>query len=143
MMHPTRVPANVERLKHDIGEFPIQFCGTKEYYWMNAGRCFLYESEDSERVPGHSSNSKSLNQSFLAGLKEAAKLYKKYTEEKTKREQSNVSRIKQQKHLKPPLYSRIQTNRPFGDCPVYTAERLDHQMCDCDPEVGRSLWRKL
>ena len=35
VLHPSQIPDNIERLPHDIGEFAIQFCGTKEYCWMN------------------------------------------------------------------------------------------------------------
>ncbi len=52
VLHPTEIPGNVDRLQHQEGEFPIQFCGTHEYYWTNNGRCFLYEEGDSERIPG-------------------------------------------------------------------------------------------
>ena len=41
VIHPANLPSNIERLRHDIGEFPIQFCGTNEYYWMNQGRLEL------------------------------------------------------------------------------------------------------
>lgn len=37
VLHPTKVPGNIERMKHETGEFPIQFCGSKEYYWTHQG----------------------------------------------------------------------------------------------------------
>ena len=43
VLHPSEVPGNIERMPHEMGEFPIQFCGSKEYVWINQGRCFLYE----------------------------------------------------------------------------------------------------
>ena len=43
VLHPAEVPGNIERLPHEMGEFPVQFCGSKEYVWINQGRCFLYE----------------------------------------------------------------------------------------------------
>ena len=101
---------------------------------MTRGRCFLYESGDADRVPG-ASGSGSLQKQFLAGVTEASKLFEIYTEERRKLEEANAHKVRAQKHLKPPLYTRIQTNRAFGDCPVYTAERLDQQMCECDEET--------
>ena len=50
VLHPSEVPANIEKLPHDVGEFPIQFCGSKEYFWMNRGRCFLYEEGDAGKI---------------------------------------------------------------------------------------------
>ena len=38
VIHPANLPTNIDKLPHDIGEFPVQFCGTNEYYWMNQGR---------------------------------------------------------------------------------------------------------
>ena len=35
MLHPTEVPDNIEQLKHQMGEFPIKFLGSHEYYWIN------------------------------------------------------------------------------------------------------------
>ena len=37
MLHPTHVPDNIEKIQHQEGEFPIQFLGSKEYYWINHG----------------------------------------------------------------------------------------------------------
>ena len=120
VLHPTQVPLNIERLPHQTGEFPIQFCGSKEYYWMNQGRCFLFEEGDADRIPGGNSSSKGLQKSFLNGVYEAAELYAKYQLEKRKREEANANRVRCQKGLKPPLFTRIKTNRPVGDCPIYT-----------------------
>ena len=30
-----KVPDNIEKLRHQMGEFPIQFLGTKDYYWIH------------------------------------------------------------------------------------------------------------
>jgi histone-lysine N-methyltransferase NSD2 len=81
VVHPGEVPANIERLAHDIGEFPIQFCGSHEYFWMNRGRCFLYEEGDAEKIPGAAS-SKSLDGAYRRGLFEAAELFTQYTQVK-------------------------------------------------------------
>ena len=35
--------------------FPFQFCGSNDYYWINHGRCFLYEEGDEERTRAGSS----------------------------------------------------------------------------------------
>lgn len=50
VIHPAEVPVNVERSAHAMGEFPIKFCGSNDYYWINHGRCFLYEEGDEERT---------------------------------------------------------------------------------------------
>ena len=48
VLHPSNVPDNIEKLKHQDGEFPIQFLGSGDYYWINHGSAFLYEEGDSE-----------------------------------------------------------------------------------------------
>ena len=111
VLHPSEVPANVEKLPHDVGEFPIQFCGSKEYYWMNRGRCFLYEEGDAEKIPGMSSNS-GLDGSYRRGLVEAAEIFSKYTADREKRELANAHKVqKSNSHAKPPMFNKIKANK--------------------------------
>ena len=77
-MHPSEVPQNIEKLPHEMGEFPIQFCGSKEYAWMNRGRSFLYEEGDSEKIPGMISGG-GLDGSYSRGLSEAAEIFEAYS----------------------------------------------------------------
>lgn len=32
------------------------------------------------------------------------------------------------------MFNKIKTNRPFGDCPVYSVDPTDKQICECDPK---------
>ena len=57
--------------------------------------------------------------------------------EREKREAAN--RVKEnstgwQKHIRPPLYTKIKFNQAVGDCPVYKADPLDQQTCECDSQ---------
>ena len=79
VLHPTEVPANIEKLAHDVGEFPIQFCGSHDYYWINRGRCFLYDEGDVERIPAMTTNS-GKDATYKRGLVEAAEAFNEYTE---------------------------------------------------------------
>ena len=133
VLHPREVPANIEKLPHDVGEFPIQFCGSKEYAWMNRGRSFLYEEGDSEKIAGIIGTGGGLEGSYTRGLGEAAELYETYNQERQKRESENASKGRLNSNAKPPLFNKIKTNRPFGDCPVYPLDSTDKQMCECDP----------
>ena len=134
VLHPAQVPDNIERMAHDIGEFAVQFCGTKEYCWMNQGRGYLYQEGDSDKVPGSAQTNASLANSFRRGLAEAAKIFDEYTEAKNKRESANANKVQQQPHLKPPLFTRVKSNKPYGDVTVRTFDSLDAQVCECDPE---------
>ena len=101
-------------------------------------RCFLYEEGDAEgknAVSATFSNVNALNASFRRGLVEAAELFEILTTEREKREAANKIKSNStgwQKHIKPPLFTKIKFNQPVGDCPVYKADPLDQQTCECD-----------
>ena len=38
---------------------PLKFCGSNDYYWINHGRCFLYEEGDEEKTRAGSSGATS------------------------------------------------------------------------------------
>ena len=62
------------------------------------------------------------------GIKEAAELFEKFSAEKAEREAANADKMRnRQRGVKPPLYTKIKQNRPFGGCPIYT-----------ESEVGRN-----
>ena len=103
-------------------------------------RCFLYEEGDAEgknAVSATFGNANALNASFRRGVLEAAELFEALVAERAKREAANMAKAKStgwQKHIKPPLYTKIKFNQPVGDCPVYKADPLDQQTCECDLE---------
>ena len=88
VLHPSNVPDNIEKVKHQDGEFPIKFLGSGDYNWINHGRTFFYEEGDSQKVPSLS-NSKSMDATFKRGLAEAEELYRKLKEERLVRERQN------------------------------------------------------
>ena len=103
VLHPSEVPANIEKLKHDVGEFPIQFCGSNEYAWMNRGRSFLYEENDSEKVP-NMDHKGGLDGAYKRGLSEAAEFFEKYSQ----------VRFLQLPLLGPTTYSQVPYQRVFS-----------------------------
>jgi histone-lysine N-methyltransferase NSD2 len=130
VMFPDELPQNVLRMPHNVGQFAVQFCGTKEFYWMNNGRCYPYQEGDSDRIPGGSgAGGSSLDSSFMKGIQEASKLYEEYMENKSKSEKLNESKVRAQPHLRPPLYTKIKSNKPYGDCVIHNSEA--HLKCDC------------
>lgn len=44
--HPKNVPPNIQKMKHEIGEFPVFFFGSKDYYWTHQARAFPYMEGD-------------------------------------------------------------------------------------------------
>lgn len=44
--HPRSVPTNIQKLRHEIGEFPVFFFGSKDYFWTHQARVFPYMEGD-------------------------------------------------------------------------------------------------
>lgn len=44
------VPNNILRLKHDVGEFPVQFFGSKDFVWTYQARVFPYMDGDTHNI---------------------------------------------------------------------------------------------
>lgn len=44
--HPRNIPTNIQHLRHEIGEFPVFFFGSKDYFWTHQGRVFPYMEGD-------------------------------------------------------------------------------------------------
>ena len=132
VLHPSMVPDNIEKLKHQDGEFPIQFLGSGDYYWINHGRAFQYEEGDADRVPTVSAT-KTMDASFKRGLIEAEEFFKEMLGAKMLREAENSSRVaKTGGASKPVPYVKLKINKPYGNCTVYSVEPGELQPCDCD-----------
>ena len=46
MCLPKNVPEKILRMKHEVGEFPVQFFGSKDYAWTYQARVFPYMEGD-------------------------------------------------------------------------------------------------
>ena len=133
VLHPLNVPDNIEKLKHRDGEFPTQFLGSGDYYWINQGRAILYDKGDSEKVPTLYSW-KTMDASFKKGLIEAERLFRelKDSRESHKAENSKVVAKSGGVFLKPPPYVKLKSNKPLVNCPVYVVDPAELQPCDCN-----------
>lgn len=63
--NPRLVPSNIQSLKHDIGDFPVFFFGSHDYYWINQGRVFPYVESDKNFAEGQVG----INKTFKKGEK--------------------------------------------------------------------------
>lgn len=61
--NPRLVPSNIQSLRHDIGDFPVFFFGSHDYYWINQGRVFPYVENDKNFVTGQIN----INKTFKKG----------------------------------------------------------------------------
>ncbi|KAM9340753.1 histone-lysine N-methyltransferase NSD2 [Symphorus nematophorus] len=124
--HPRNIPTNIQHLKHEIGEFPVFFFGSKDYFWTHQGRVFPYMEGDR----GSKHQRTAIGKVFKNALLEAEARFK---EVKMKREAKEA----QENSKKPPPYKFIKVNKPFGGVQVYTADISEIPKCNCKPTDER------
>ncbi|KAG5834215.1 hypothetical protein ANANG_G00259210 [Anguilla anguilla] len=124
--NPRLVPYNIQTLKHDLGDFPVFFFGSHDYYWISRGRVFPYVESDRHIANGQIG----INKTFKKALEEAAK---RFQELKAQRESKEA--LEQERHhtRKPPPYKFIRSNRPVGPVQVYVADVSEVPRCGCGP----------
>uniref|UniRef100_H3AR77 Histone-lysine N-methyltransferase NSD2 n=1 Tax=Latimeria chalumnae TaxID=7897 RepID=H3AR77_LATCH len=120
--HPKNVPANIQKMKHDIGEFPVFFFGSKDYYWTHQARIFPYMEGDR----GSKHQTKGIGKVFKNALKEAEA---RFLEVKLQRETKEA----QENERKPPPYKYIKVNKPCGKVQIHTADISEIPKCNCKP----------
>nr|XP_033498962.1 histone-lysine N-methyltransferase NSD2 isoform X1 [Epinephelus lanceolatus]XP_033498963.1 histone-lysine N-methyltransferase NSD2 isoform X1 [Epinephelus lanceolatus]XP_033498964.1 histone-lysine N-methyltransferase NSD2 isoform X1 [Epinephelus lanceolatus] len=118
--HPRNIPTNIQHLRHEIGEFPVFFFGSKDYFWTHQGRVFPYMEGDR----GSKHQRTGIGKVFKNALLEAEARFK---EIKLKREAKEA----QENSRKPPPYKFIKVNKPFGKVQVYTADISEIPKCNC------------
>ncbi|XP_072313696.1 histone-lysine N-methyltransferase NSD2 [Eucyclogobius newberryi] len=124
--HPRNVPTNIQHLRHETGEFPVYFFGSKDYYWTHQGRVFPYMEGDR----GSKHQRSSIGKVFKNALLEAED---RFAEIKRKREAKEA----QENSRKPPPYKFIKVNKPVGRVQVYTADISEIPKCNCKPSDER------
>nr|XP_061798762.1 histone-lysine N-methyltransferase NSD2-like [Nerophis lumbriciformis] len=126
IQHPSKIPTNIQHLRHEIGEFPVFFFGSKDYFWTHQGRVFPYVEGDR----GSKYQRTGIGKVFKTALLEAEARFK---EVKMKREAKEA----QEKNRKPPPYKFIKVNKPVGKVQVYAADVSEIPKCNCKPSVER------
>ncbi|RVE66357.1 hypothetical protein OJAV_G00106480 [Oryzias javanicus] len=124
--HPRNIPTNIQHLRHEIGEFPVFFFGSRDYFWTHQGRVFPYMEGDR----GSKNQRTGIGRVFKNALMEAEGRFK---EMKMKREAKEA----QESSRKPPPYKFIKVNRPVGRVQVYTADIFEIPKCNCKPADER------
>ncbi|XP_077136304.1 histone-lysine N-methyltransferase NSD2 isoform X2 [Ranitomeya variabilis] len=121
--HPKNIPPNIQKMKHEIGEFPVYFFGSKDYYWTHHARVFPYMEGD--RGSKHH------------GVKGIGKVFKNALQEAEERfieiELQRKAKETQENERKPPPYKHIKVNKPYGKVQVYTADISEIPKCNCKP----------
>ncbi|KAM9391449.1 histone-lysine N-methyltransferase NSD3 [Pholidichthys leucotaenia] len=123
--NPRLVPSNIQSLRHDIGDFPVFFFGSHDYYWINQGRVFPYVENDKNFVTGQIN----INKTFKKALEEAARRFQELKAQRESREALEQERNSR----KPPPYKFIKSNKPVGKVQLHVADLSEIPRCNCKP----------
>lgn len=127
--NPKDVPQNIQDKTHIVGEFPVQFFGSNDYFWTHQGRVFEYQEGD--KGSRETANSKRLAAVFSLALKEASQKYKIW---KASKEQK-IAKELEHSNKKPAPFKFIKTNRPVGNVVMPTFDITQCQACECTPDM--------
>ncbi|XP_044136728.1 histone-lysine N-methyltransferase, H3 lysine-36 specific isoform X2 [Bufo gargarizans] len=122
--HPKSIPSNIHKMKHDIGEFPVLFFGSKDYLWTHQARVFPYMEGD---ALNKDKMSKGVDAVYKKGLMEAAE---RFEELKAQKEMRQLQEEKKN-DKKPPPYKHIKVNKPVGKVQIFTADLSEIPRCNC------------
>ncbi|XP_037113812.1 histone-lysine N-methyltransferase NSD3 isoform X2 [Syngnathus acus] len=124
--NPRLVPSNIQSLRHDVGDFPVFFFGSHDYYWINQGRVFPYVENDKNFVSGQIN----INKTFKKALDEAARRFQELKAQRESREALEQERNSR----KPPPYKFIKSNKAVGKVQMHVAADLSEiPRCNCRP----------
>ncbi|KAL7395754.1 hypothetical protein ABVT39_022564 [Epinephelus coioides] len=118
------VPNNILRLKHEVGEFPVQFFGSKDFVWTYQARVFPYMEGDTHNIE---KMGKGADAVYKKALTEAAERFRELQAEKEMKQLQEDRK----NDKKPPPYRHIKVNRPIGKVQIVTADLSEIPRCNC------------
>ncbi|XP_046714681.1 histone-lysine N-methyltransferase, H3 lysine-36 specific [Silurus meridionalis] len=121
---PKNVPENISRMRHEVGEFPVHFFGSKDYVWTYQARCFPYMEGDAHNKE---KMGKGTDAVYKKALNEAAERFRELQAEKEMRQLQEDRK----NDKKPPPYRHIKVNRPVGKVQIVTADLSELPRCNC------------
>ncbi|CAL8263831.1 unnamed protein product [Lota lota] len=118
------VPENILRMKHEVGEFPVQFFGSKDFVWTYQARVFPYMEGDTHNIEKMGKGADAI---YKKALTEAAERFRELQAEKEMRQLQEDRK----NDKKPPPYRHIKVNRPIGKVQIITADLSEIPRCNC------------
>ncbi|XP_056132689.1 histone-lysine N-methyltransferase NSD2 [Lampris incognitus] len=118
------VPTNILRMKHEVGEFPVQFFGSKDFVWTYQARVFPYMEGDTHSIEKMGKGADAI---YKKALTEAADRFRELQAEKEMRQLQEDRK----NDKKPPPYRHIKVNRPIGKVQIITADLSEIPRCNC------------
>ncbi|XP_029028601.1 histone-lysine N-methyltransferase, H3 lysine-36 specific [Betta splendens] len=122
--HPKTIPENIQRMRHDVGEFPVHFFGSNDYLWTYQARVFPYMDVDAN---SKEKMGKGVDAIYKKALEEAAVRFRELQAEKELRQLQEDRK----NDRKPPPYKHIKMNRPIGKVQIFTADLSEIPRCNC------------
>ncbi|KAM6923987.1 histone-lysine N-methyltransferase, H3 lysine-36 specific [Xenentodon cancila] len=118
------VPNNILRMKHEVGEFPVQFFGSKDFVWTYQARVFPYMEGDTHNIE---KMGKGADAVYKKALTEVADRFRELQAEK------EIKQLQESRKndRKPPPYRHIKVNRPIGKVQIITADMSEIPRCNC------------
>ncbi|KAL2077525.1 hypothetical protein ACEWY4_027029 [Coilia grayii] len=121
---PRNVPEKILRMRHEVGEFPVHFFGSKDYVWTYQARVFPYMEGDANNKEKMGKGADAI---YKKALQEAAERFRELQAEKEMRQLQEDRR----NDKKPPPYRHIKVNRPIGKVQIFTADLSEIPRCNC------------
>ncbi|XP_035870285.1 histone-lysine N-methyltransferase, H3 lysine-36 specific isoform X2 [Phyllostomus discolor] len=122
--HPRAIPSNIDKMRHDVGEFPVLFFGSNDYLWTHQARVFPYMEGD---VSSKDKMGKGVDGTYKKALQEAAARFEELKAQKELRQLQEDRK----NDKKPPPYKHIKVNRPIGRVQIFTADLSEIPRCNC------------
>ncbi|XP_067374495.1 histone-lysine N-methyltransferase, H3 lysine-36 specific isoform X2 [Channa argus] len=118
------VPNNILKQKHEVGEFPVQFFGSKDFVWTYQARVFPYMEGDIHSIEKMGKGADSV---YKNALIEAAERFRELQAEKEMKQLQEDRK----NDKKPPPYRHIRVNRTVGKAQIITADLSEIPRCNC------------
>lgn len=136
--HSRNLPSNLQNKTFQVGEYPVKFFGTNDYYWINVGRCFTFhEGDELGDKTGQNNRGKTLEHAYYTGLRQASLAFKEIRKAKIERMTRVIERGEGVfKNLKKSYqdFQFIKTNRVYGNANKMRQDISDVNVCSCDPK---------
>lgn len=124
--HPRNLPDKLKDKPFQVGEFPVKFFGTHDFYWVSLGRCFLFAHGDEFQ---RQNSGKSLGAAYTNGVIDAIVAFREIIKmKKAKQAKLKNGSSKNAKYS----FIFIKTCRPVGNVRINRVNLSDLAQCDCD-----------
>ncbi|KAG1681817.1 Histone-lysine N-methyltransferase NSD2 [Nymphon striatum] len=120
--NPAIVPENIMARSHAVGEFPVKFYGSHDYFWLHRGRVFLFHEGDKGNRYYNKSH---LMRVFSKAISEATTAFQEW---RTERESKHAEASKKQNQK--PNFKPLKVIKPYGSVSM---PQVKLTTCDCLP----------